>query len=173
MSLKIVLLGYMGSGKSIIAEKLSEKLDIKYFDLDNIVQEKENLSIESIFKNKGELYFRKVENQLFNQVLESSDDFILSLGGGTPCYFDNHLLLKKKGVVSFYLKASIATLTERLIAEKEKRPIISHLNNSEIKEFIAKHLFERSLFYNHASNVINVDQKSINQIVDELSKILA
>jgi shikimate kinase len=172
MSKKIVLLGYMGSGKTVIAKKLSEKLDIKCFDLDDIVEKKENSSIESVFKNKGELYFRKLENKIFIDFMNADEDFILSLGGGTPCYFDHHLLLQKADVVSLYLKASIETLSERLFSEKEKRPLISHLNNLELKEFIAKHLFERGFFYNQASNIIVVDKKSINQIVEEIKAIL-
>ena len=173
MSLKIVLLGYMGSGKSVIARKLSEKLDIKCLDLDEIVETNENLSVESIFKNKGELYFRKLENKFFTELMNADEDFILSLGGGTPCYFDNHLLLKKEGVVAIYLKASIETLSTRLILDKEARPLISNLSTFEIKEFIAKHLFERSFYYNQAPNIIVVDSKSISQIAEEISSILA
>ena len=165
---KIVLLGYMGSGKTIIAKNLSEKLDIKCFDLDDSIQNEENLTVKSIFKNKGDLYFRKLENQLFNKFINSDENFILSLGGGTPCYFNNHLLLKNEGVISFYLKGSIETLSQRLISEKESRPLISNLNETEINNFIAKHLFERNFFYSHASHIINIDKKSISQIVEEI-----
>jgi shikimate kinase len=172
MTTKIVLLGYMGSGKTIIAKNLSEKLGIYVHDLDDIVEKKENATIESIFLNKGELYFRKLENQLFQEIMRNDENFVLSLGGGTPCYFDNHLLLQSENVISFYLKASIETLSERLFLEKEKRPLISHLNTTEIKEFIAKHLFERSFFYYHASNVIIVDHKSVAEIVDEIMAVL-
>ena len=169
---KIVLLGFMGSGKTVIAKKLCEKLDIKCFDLDDIIQNEENLTIKSIFKNKGEQYFRKLENQLFTKLINSNENFILSLGGGTPCYFDNHLMLQNEGVISFYLKGSIETLSQRLISEKEFRPLISNLNEIEIKDFIAKHLFERSYFYNQASHIININQKSISQIVEEISSVL-
>lgn len=172
MSLKIVLLGYMGCGKTVIARKLSENLHVKCFDLDEIIERNENLSIKSIFKNKGELYFRKLENKLFTDFLNAEENFILSLGGGTPCYFNNYFLLQKEGLTSIYLKASIETLSERLSLEMEKRPLIAHLNHLEIKDFIAKHLFERSFFYNQASKVIIVDNKNINQIIDEIKATL-
>jgi shikimate kinase len=81
--------------------------------------------------------------------------------------------LEKEGVVAIYLKASIETLSTRLILDKEARPLISNLSTIEIKEFIAKHLFERSFYYHQAPKVIVVDSKSISQIVEEISSILA
>jgi len=148
---KVVLIGYMGSGKSIISKKLSQKLKISFVELDEEIEEISKMSIEKLFSNKGELYFRKLEHQLFLELLSRTEDLIISTGGGTPCYFNNHELLNGEGVVSIYLKASIDTLFKRLMYEKQKRPLIAHLEDNELKEFIAKHLFDRSFYYNQAT----------------------
>src|SRR5436190_1389040 len=109
---KIVLLGYMGSGKSTIARLLSESLGISYLDLDEIIEKKTNQSIKEIFETKGEIYFRKIEHEIFRNLIieKDSKEMILSLGGGTPCYANNHEFLNGEGIISIYLKASIDTL---------------------------------------------------------------
>lgn len=168
---KVVVIGYMGSGKSVIAKKLAGELDLKYFELDELIEQNENKSIKEIFETKGELYFRKLEHKLFKDIL-NDDDFVLSTGGGTPCYYDNHKILANETITSIYLKASIETLFSRLKDEKSTRPILSELDSSEMKEFIAKHLFERSYFYNQAKYVVNVDDKSVVEIVSEIKQLL-
>ncbi|HCQ13291.1 shikimate kinase [Flavobacterium sp.] len=169
---KVVLIGYMGSGKSVLSQKLSRKIEITSVELDEMIEKKCNLSIEKIFATKGELFFRKLEHQLFVELLENDEALIISTGGGTPCYFNNHELLQKEDVVSIYLKASIDTLFNRLADEKHKRPLIAHLNEEETKEFIAKHLFDRSFYYNQANFKVSVDGKSIETIVDEMYQLL-
>lgn len=170
---KIILLGYMGSGKSTIARLLSEKTQIEAFDLDKIIEEKTGLSIKNIFEQKGEVFFRKLENQVFKEVIASEKEIILSLGGGTPCYANNHELLKGDNVVSFYLKATIETLYDRLLSIKENRPLIAAQEGEEMKEYIAKHLFDRSYYYNQATHIVPVDHKSPDEVVTEISRILA
>ena len=170
---KIILLGYMGCGKSTIAKKLSKSIEISFVDLDEKIEEKANLSINAIFETRGEIYFRKLEHQVFVELLNSPEQLIIGLGGGTPCYANNHQLLKNDGVVSIYLKASIETLFNRLSINKSKRPLISHKNDQEMKEFIATHLFERSFFYNHAQYKVTVDEKTIDEVILDIKKILA
>jgi shikimate kinase len=138
-----------------------------------MIEEKCEMLIEEIFKSKGELYFRKIEHHIFKELLQRNDSLIISTGGGTPCYFNNHELLADKNVVSIYLKASIDTLYSRLIKGKQKRPLIADLKDSEIKEFIAKHLFDRSFYYNQANFKVNVDDKNNDEIVIEIKKLLA
>lgn len=169
---KVVLIGYMGSGKSVVSQKLSKKIGVEYLELDKLIEKKENKSIAAIFETKGELYFRKLENQLFKEILSNKSNIVISTGGGTPCYFNNHTLLNSENCVSFYLKASIETLYERLLVEKENRPLIANLASDEMNEFIAKHLFERSYFYHQATFTITVDGKSIGEIVSEIESKL-
>jgi shikimate kinase len=157
--MKIILLGYMACGKSTIGEVLSRFTKVEFIDLDKFIEKKYNSTLVDIFKTKGELFFRKVERLALLELLNSDKSFILSLGGGTPCYYDNmDLIVQTKNVKSFYLKSSIPELVRRLEFEKEERPLISHLNSKEqLIEFIGKHLFERSFFYNKAHFVIEIN----------------
>ncbi|MDG2431570.1 shikimate kinase [Flavobacterium sp.] len=169
---KIVLLGYMGCGKSTIAGRLSKIINVPFVDLDQYIEEKSKLSINAIFEQRGEIYFRKLEHELFRELLALPDSLIIGLGGGTPCYANNHQFLQQDDVASFYLKASIDTLFNRLSVNKSKRPLIANKSNEEMKEFIAMHVFERSYFYNQSKYTISVDQKSAEEICNEITILL-
>ena len=166
--MNVILIGYMGSGKSSVGRKLSEVLRYDYLDLDDYIQQQEGKSITEIFKNRGEIYFRKVESKYLNELISSKDNTIISLGGGTPCYGNNMEAIKSTNdIISIYLKTSIAILSDRLFLEKDKRPLISHLEDKdELIEFIGKHLFERSPYYNQSDIAINTDQKSLDEVVE-------
>jgi len=166
--MEIILLGYMGSGKSTIAKLLSKQLELEMIDLDDYISDKEQDNITNIFKNKGEIYFRKLENLALKEILNTKKDYVLSLGGGTPCYANNIDMIHSNGV-SFYLKGSIQTLRERLVLEKEKRPLIKNLEDEKLIEFIAKHLFERNPFYEQATHTIQIDKKESAEIVNEIT----
>jgi shikimate kinase len=170
--MKIILVGYMGVGKTSLAKKIANKVGISCYDLDEIIEKSENSSIESIFKNKGEVYFRRVEHQLFKDFIEKEDDFVLSLGGGTPCYANNHVFLQNEDVISIYLKASINTLTEKLKNKREKRPLVKNLAIDELQEYIAKHLFDRSFYYQQSKITVEVDGKSKREVVKEILKLI-
>lgn len=165
----LFLVGYMGSGKSVIGKKLAEVLNYNYVDLDDYIEEKENKSIKKIFETKSEIYFRKVES-LYLEELTSVKNTVVSLGGGTPCYGNNmNLILESENVLSIYLKASIPTLSDRLFEEKSKRPLISHLETkTELNEFIGKHIFERAPFYEQSGLSVKTDGLMINEVVDKL-----
>jgi len=169
--MKIALMGYMGSGKSVIGTILADKLGILYTDLDCFIEEKEQLSIAEIFETKGEIYFRKIEATYLEELLNQSNDAIISLGGGTPCYGNNIRLIEKKAI-SFYLNATINTIYERLKGETSKRPLIATVGEENLKEYIAKHLFERTVFYEKANHTILVNNKSMLKIVDEIRQLL-
>lgn len=166
----IVLLGYMGSGKSTIGKELATSLDYSFLDLDDYISDKEKSSISKIFKTKGEIYFRKKETEYLIEVLNSSENIVLALGGGTPCYGKNmDLILNNINVTSFYLKLSIPLLSKRLFIEREKRPLISHLNTeTELLEFIGKHLFERIQYYSQSQFTLNTDHKTQQEILKDL-----
>ena len=170
--MKIVLLGYMASGKSTIGREISKKLDMKFIDLDDYISKREKTSISEIFKVKGEIYFRRIENLYLSEILNSKDNFILSLGGGTPCYSNNMELILNSEASSIYIKAGIKTLVSRLTAEKNKRPLVAELENDKLIEFVAKHLFERRFFYEQASITVNTEDKSIEEITTEIRILL-
>ena len=165
--MKVVLLGYMGSGKSVIGKVLADRLGVAFCDLDSYIEKKENATIDTIFSSKGELYFRKIEAVYLKELLEVEDSKIIAVGGGTPCYGDNLKFISEKSI-SVYLKASVATLFERLQNETAKRPLVAEVGEEQLPEFIAKHLFERTFFYDQAAIKIVTDNKSITRIADEL-----
>ncbi len=171
--MKIILLGYMGCGKSKVGAFLAEKLQFSFYDLDQEIEKATEQSITALFKGKGEIYFRKKENEILKQFLKKDENFVLSLGGGTPCYYDNHELLQQKGVFSIYLKASVATLVNRLIKEKKHRPLLHNQDEIALKDFINKHLFDRNFYYHQATKIVNVDDKSVEQIANEINTLLA
>ncbi|WP_111308215.1 shikimate kinase [Confluentibacter sediminis] len=172
--MNVILIGYMASGKSTIGRVLAEKLNHHFIDLDDYIEKKEQISIGNIFKSKGEIYFRKLEKKYLKAILENENHVVLSLGGGTPCYGDNmNLILNDANSISIYLKTSIAALVSRLKNEKSKRPLIAHIETDDLlAEFIGKHLFERSQYYNLAETKIVTDGKAGTEIVEELMATL-
>jgi shikimate kinase len=157
---KIILIGYMGSGKSTIAKLLSKNMHYEFLDLDEIIEKEQNASVSAIFERKGEVYFRKLEHEVLKRILQSESNMVLSLGGGTPCFSNNQELLKQEDIDTIYLKTSIDKLYERLRTQKANRPLIANKSEDEMKEFIAKHLFERSFYYNQAKYIVTTDDKS-------------
>lgn len=171
--MKIVLLGYMGCGKSVIGAFLANKLQIPFYDLDQEIEKETQISIAELFQTRGEIYFRKKENQVLKTFLTRENNFVLSLGGGTPCYYNNHELLLQEDVFSIYLKASVDALVNRLINEKAQRPLLHNQDEVSLKDFINKHLFDRNFYYHQATKIVTVDGMSIEQIVDEIENLLA
>jgi shikimate kinase len=166
----VILIGYMASGKSTIGRILAKKLSYDFIDLDDYIEVAEMKSINDIFKTSGEIYFRKKETQYLSEVITNKNNIVLALGGGTPCYGNNmETILNSKHVTSIYLKATIASIIERLENEKDKRPLISHLSTkSELSEFIGKHLFERMQFYSKAKYTIDTNNKNKDTIIEEI-----
>jgi shikimate kinase len=163
----ISLVGYMGCGKSHISKILSEKINFKLIDLDKEISRRNKLTIPEIFEKKGEIYFRKLERETLEEILATEENLILSLGGGTPVYYNNMEIINNNSK-SIFLKASVKTLTERLSKQKEKRPLIANISDENLPEFIAKHLFERNEFYNKALISINTDSREPEDILKEI-----
>ena len=168
---KIIFVGYMGSGKTTVGSSLSKKINVPFYDLDNVIEIETGLSVSEIFDQKGEIWFRKKEHELLKRFIDSKNDFILSLGGGTPCYANNHLFLQEKEIQSVYLKVNVKTLVDRLTVEKENRPLIKNLSG-DLSSFVGPHLLERIYFYNFAAIKVAVDNKTKEEIVCEVEKLL-
>lgn len=173
MERKILLLGYMGSGKSTVGKMLSDKTGISFLDLDSCIENNAMMSIGEIFETRGEIFFRNLEHKVFLELMNSTEEIILALGGGTPCYSDNHTLLVGDNVFSFYLKSSVQNLVNRLVLENDKRPLIAGKTEVEIIDFIAPHIFERSFYYQKSKYTIDVDCKSVEQIASEIAQLLS
>ena len=152
--------GFMGSGKSFWAKKMSLSLSIPYIDLDEYIEAKEKMTISDIFNLKGEAYFRQYENLCLKEIVSLHDHFILSCGGGTPCFHDNKKIMKALGKIIF-LDVSIETLTKRLIENKEQRPILRNIPNDEMQTYIENLMSFRKTFYE--DYYIKVDADLINE----------
>ena len=171
--MKIILLGYMGSGKSTIGKALANELKLSFIDLDHAIENEIGMSIRDFFEASGELKFRRLENEVLKKVLNENNNMILSTGGGTPCYGNNLDLLKSApNSKVFYLNGSIKTLVERLLSEKDIRPLIQSIGDDDLPEFIGKHLFERANFYLQAHHVVDIDQKSVETITKQIVELL-
>ena len=171
---KIILLGYMGSGKTTIGNYLKQDLNYKFYDLDNFIEEKWDLNILKIFETKGELYFRKIEREALEEILNEKGPLIISLGGGTPCYFNNiDYINNQEENMTFYLKTSVDLISNRLLIDRKNRPLVNNLKNiDEIKGYVNKHLFERNQFYFKAKFTISTDEKNLETIVSEIKTYL-
>ncbi len=166
----IYLMGYMGSGKTTIGERLAKQIGYTFVDYDQFIVEREKMSIPAIFESKGEIYFRKKEALYLKEILqETNTKKIVALGGGTPCYGSNLQEIKESGVLSIYLNVPVPELTDRLWEAKSERPVIAGQASKEaLEEFIRKHLFERAFYYNQAGKVIKVQGQSEAAIVEEI-----
>lgn len=160
----------MGSGKSTVGKGLAEKLQVPFLDLDAEIEKETGYTITETILNKGELHFRKLEREKLTELLQG-EKFVLSTGGGTPCYYDNIDLINKTST-SVYLQYSVPQLYERLEAHQTERPLIAHLEGEGLKEFIGKHLFERAPFYEKSTIVVQGKNKSTSEITDEIKAII-
>lgn len=170
--MKIVLVGYMGSGKSSLGKALSKQYNIPFIDLDEYLEEQEGMSIPTIFETKGAIYFRKAETKALIDLSNRSDNFILSTGGGTPCYGTNMDVILSMTPHVFYLKLSVNSLAKRLEDTQSTRPLIATLDNRELAEFVGKHLFERTTYYNKSHHVISADGQTLDQTLAELVDLI-
>ena len=168
-------MGYMGCGKSAVGKRLAQQKSLSFIDLDEYIESHEKTIISKIFEQEGELFFRKKERFYLEKLLSEDLQAVISLGGGTPCYFDNiDFVVQNKAILSLYLKTSPKTLAERLFDQKDHRPMIAHLKTmNSLQEFIAKHLFDRVPFYIKAEHQITTDHQLVDELVNQIEKLIA
>ena len=150
--MRIFLIGFMGSGKSLLGKQLAEKLKFQFIDLDKYIEEKGKKNIEEIFQKNGEDYFRKIESKYLVETIHF-ENTVIACGGGTPCFYKNMNWLNKNGT-TVYLKLSTEILHERLLPIKNNRPLLAHLKDEELMDFIEGKLKEREKFYLKSKFVI-------------------
>ena len=166
----LVLMGYMGSGKTSIGKKISKILNINFFDLDELIEKNFDRSVKNIFNDFGEIEFRKKERAVLQKIISKKKLFVLSLGGGTPCYFDNIELISKKTDLTIFLKPKIKQLSKKLFKKKSKRPLIKDVKTEKkMIEFVSKHMLERINYYNMAKFHVTYD---LNDKMDACKKII-
>lgn len=151
--MKYFLVGYMACGKTRKGREMAKEMGIRFIDLDAYIVDREKRTIPEIFAEAGESGFRKLETRYLQEVCDLYENFVLSTGGGAPCFNGNMEYMNGKGHTIF-LNTDIDTLTMRLIRGKYKRPVVSKLKDEEIREFVEKHLEERLPYYRMARQEI-------------------
>lgn len=165
--MKIFLIGFMGSGKTYWGQLLSQKLSILFFDMDEQVASHEGKSIVEIFAENGEEYFRMLEKDVLHIITESHDKFVMACGGGSPCYFNNIDYMNKSGT-TVWINTPADTLFQRLINEKERRPLIKGLTDEQLKTYINKKFADRRIYYEQADVVIDEEPVQVEKLVEKI-----
>ena len=151
---RIILIGYMGAGKTTIGKALSKELGITFYDLDWYIESRMRKTVSEIFAERGEEGFRQIEYNMLHEVAEF-EDVIISCGGGTPCFFDNMDYLNQQGQV-VYLKAEPEVLYKQLLMAKVERPLLKGKSKEELLKFIKEQLEKREPFYTKAHYTLDV-----------------
>ncbi len=158
----IYLVGFMATGKTAVGKELAKKLQREFFDLDDLIEQRQNMRIVDIFREKGEPYFRRAEKDLVKEV-SSKTDLIVGCGGGAIVDEENLTNLKKSGTV-ICLSADIDTILKRT-QDCEDRPL---LNVDDRKSCINNLLKKREPFYNQANHTINTTNLNIQEVVNKI-----
>ncbi len=162
---RIIIMGYMASGKTTLGKALSKNLDMPFYDLDWYIESRMRKTIRQLFEERGEEGFRQIERSMLHEVAEF-EHVILSCGGGTPCFFDNMEYMNRQGETVF-LKASPEVLCSHLKMGKTVRPLLLGKTPEEVRAFIRTQLKEREPFYTQAKHTLDVN------VMDSYGKIQA
>ena len=156
----------MGCGKTHWGKQMSQKLQVPFFDLDQMIEERESKSITELFAESGEEYFRMLEKDVLYMVTESHESFVMACGGGAPCFFNNIDYMKNRGT-TVWINCSTDCLYNRLIHEKEKRPLIRNIPDNELKSYIIKKYSDRKIFYQQADVILAQDNTSLEVLLEK------
>jgi shikimate kinase len=169
--MKIYLVGYMGSGKTTNGRQLARRLHMDFLDLDEFIERTYRISIPLFFGKYDEKAFRTVERESLHKTL-SSDNIVISTGGGTPCFFDNMDWMNQNGL-TVYLKMHPKSLYIRLTESKKTRPLIKQKPEAELTDFIMSSLEYRETFYSKAAITVKGESLDIDQLAGELLNVHA
>ncbi len=163
-TMKIFLIGYMGSGKSRLGQELASAMGLAFLDLDDLFEERYRISILDFFSKYGEEPFRNMEHDVLHGTLQD-DNAVISTGGGTPCFSDNMEFIKRTGI-SFYLKQEPGLLADRLRTIRKKRPLLRDIPPGDLQDYIASQLSDREVYYLQADHVLSGKEISVEKIVE-------
>ncbi|MBO4730517.1 MAG: shikimate kinase [Bacteroidaceae bacterium] len=166
----IILLGYMGAGKTSVGKVMARKLGLGFYDLDFFIEERFRRKVADIFAERGEEGFRKIEYNMLHELAEF-EDVVIAVGGGTPCFFDNMDYMNSKGITVF-MNASPEIIVRHLKISHTVRPLLQQKQGQELIDHISHHLEQRLPYYEKAQYNINVDTldsfEKIDQLVDHI-----
>jgi len=164
--MKIYLIGYMGSGKSTLGRNLAKELGISWIDLDSEIESRYKISIPDFFSKYGETAFRDVEQKILTE-FSSTQDVVISTGGGVPCFHNNMELMNQTGF-TIYLSATPELILTRIGPYAWKRPLFQKMDGTDIIEKITQHLASRKAYYEQAKLTIDATRPDVS----ELKKII-
>ena len=171
---RIILIGYMGAGKTTIGRALAKELGLSFYDLDWYIENRRHKKVAQIFAEQGEEGFRQIEHNMLHEVAEF-EDIILSCGGGTPCFFDNIDYMNSLAQV-VYLRCEPEVLHRHLLMGKVERPLLKGKSPDELIGFIREQLATREPYYNKAQYQLDVSLmdnfEKIKTTVDKLKQLL-
>lgn len=165
--MKIFLIGFMGSGKTHWGRLLSEKLGMRFFDLDEQIIEQAGNSINEIFASEGEEQFRLKEKEILHIITESHDSFVMACGGGAPCYFNNIVYMNQAGT-TVWIHTPLEVVYDRLLKEKESRPLIKDFSNEQLQSYITKKFADRRIYYEQSKVSIDEEPVQIQKLIDTI-----
>ena len=152
---RIILIGYMGAGKTTLGRALAAGLGLRFYDLDWYIEERNRRTVPQIFKDEGEEGFRDIERRALHEAAEF-EDIVLACGGGTPCFFDNMEYMNRQAH-TVYLKASPDVLLRHLGMSRTERPLLKGKSEDEMKQYIRESLAVREPFYCQARHILTID----------------
>lgn len=152
---RIIIIGYMGAGKTTVGKVLAQTLGLPFYDLDWYIESRMRRTVKQLFDERGEDGFRLVERNMLHEAAEF-EDVVISCGGGTPCFFDNMDYMNEQGD-TVYLKASPEVLYGHLKMGKTVRPLLLNKTPEEVQVFIREQLKQREPFYSKARHTIDVN----------------
>lgn len=171
---RIILVGYMGAGKTTVGKELAKSMGLMFYDLDWYITSRMHRTVAQIFEEGGEEGFRLVEHNMLHEVAEF-ENVVISCGGGTPCFFDNMDYMNRQGE-TVYLKASPEVLCEHLKMGKSVRPLLLNKTPEEVQVFVREQLERREPFYAKAKHVLDVSlldsYEKIHVSVETIKKML-
>lgn len=166
----IILIGYMGAGKTTIGHALAKELGVQFYDLDWYIEMRFHKTVAQIFEERGEEAFREMERNMLHEVAEF-ENIVISCGGGTPCFYDNMEYMNSL-CKTIYLKASPDVLAAHLKMGKTVRPLIQGKTDEELTEYIRQSLEKREPYYSKAQHTFCVDLLETREKVGESVKQL-
>ncbi len=150
----LFLIGFMGSGKTYWGKQWAQQTGMRFYDLDEVIEQQEGASIADLFERHGEAWFRQKETETLYQ-FEGRENCIIACGGGTPCFNSNMQWMNTQGR-TVYLYATTEQIVERLQNETDKRPLAKGLQLADLYNFVEQKLKERTPFYSQAKNILPV-----------------
>lgn len=166
MHTRIIIIGFMGCGKTTHGKRLAKNLNYRFIDLDQWIENRSELTVAEIFAQQGEEAFRDMETEAI-KLLSKEENVVISTGGGAPCHNNNMELLQAVGQ-TIYLKLSPKALASRLTYSKTKRPLLSGKRQEELVPLIEVMLSERIPFYENAAIIIDgldgIDERLENAV---------